>query len=273
MEAVRRKSPRAPSISLGEALERAGAAYDRERLHPAPTEIVAQNMGYKSSNSGTALSAIASLRYYGLLERPQEGKLAVAKPFEDYRFSPDEDHRRELLIRFLRTPSLFSELLDRYESGLPSDATLRYELIQRGFLPAAAEACVAVFRKSVELADYFRRSPVPSYAAEQQSEDLASAMSAPDPELDDLSKIEGSNRITQAKHSLSPTASPQHLALSSMQALPASLVAGEADFIPVRLSGGRRAWLVVPMELYEADKARIKAQIDLLLTVEQESDQ
>lgn len=38
------------------------------------------------------------------------------------------------------------------------------------------------------------------------------------------------------------------------------------DKNPVRLTGGRKAWLIVPTPFYEADKSRLKAQIDLLLT-------
>jgi hypothetical protein len=38
------------------------------------------------------------------------------------------------------------------------------------------------------------------------------------------------------------------------------------DKIPVRLSGGRRAWLIIPTPFFESDKARLKAQIDLLLS-------
>ena len=42
------------------------------------------------------------------------------------------------------------------------------------------------------------------------------------------------------------------------------------DRIPVRLSGNRRAWLVIPEPFFEADKKRLKAQIDLLLTEDDE---
>jgi hypothetical protein len=42
--------------------------------------------------------------------------------------------------------------------------------------------------------------------------------------------------------------------------------ADDTDKIPVRLSEGRKAWLVIPTPFYEADKLRLKAQIDLLLT-------
>jgi hypothetical protein len=39
-----------------------------------------------------------------------------------------------------------------------------------------------------------------------------------------------------------------------------------ADKIPVRLSKGRRAWIEIPSPFYEADKIRLKKQIDLLLS-------
>jgi hypothetical protein len=41
----RKKSPRAPSISLDEALERVLRIYEKEKRHAAPTEVVVQDMG------------------------------------------------------------------------------------------------------------------------------------------------------------------------------------------------------------------------------------
>ena len=40
-DAVRKRSPRAPSIPLDDALDKALKIYDKERLHPAPTDVVA----------------------------------------------------------------------------------------------------------------------------------------------------------------------------------------------------------------------------------------
>lgn len=249
----RKKSPRAPSISLDEAIDRVMKAYDKERLHPAPTEVVAQNLGYKGASSGSALSAMASLRYYGLLERPSDGLLAVTKDVEALKFAPDEDLKRSLLLSFLRRPAIFSELLEKYATGLPSDANLKYDLIQRGFLPPSAGDVVSVFRRSVEFTRYF----------ESNDAESAPALSVPTPaEVQEL---------------------PQTLAAEPL----ALLMAGQkgprseawddadCDRIPVRLRGGRRAWLVIPTPFFNADKARLKAQIDLLLTeddIEDEED-
>ena len=249
----RKKSPRAPSISLDEAIDRVMKAYDKERLHPAPTEVVAQNLGYKGASSGSALSAMASLRYYGLLERPSDGLLAVTKDVEALKFAPDEDLKRSLLLSFLRRPALFSEILEKYATGLPSDANLMYDLIQRGFLPPSAGDVVSVFRRSVEFTRYF----------ESNDAESAPALSAPTPaEVQEL---------------------PQTLAAEPL-ALPMAGQKGprseawddaDCDRIPVRLRGGRRAWLVIPTPFFNADKARLKAQIDLLLTeddIEDEED-
>lgn len=251
-EAPRKKSPRAPSMSLDEALERTGKAYDKERLHAAPTDVVAQNIGYRGANNGSALAALASLRYYGLLERPREGVLAVAKDYENYRFAPDDGVRRALTQKFFRTPPLFRELLEQYESGFPSDATLKYELIQRGFLPAAAATLVGVLRRSAEFAGSQQIAEIRAPAATDVSDDIMSDV-------------------------VSQEAPIQQLASSTVGTpISAVFTGGESeaahDRIPVRLTGNRRAWLVIPDPFYEADKKRLKAQIDLLLTEDDEDE-
>lgn len=255
---ARKKSPRAPSIALDEALERALKAYEKERLHPAPTEAVAQNLGYKTANSGSALSAIASLRYYGLLDRPKDGLLAVTKNVESYLYMPNESQKRELLISFLRTPSLFNELLEQYNSGLPSDANIRYELIRRGFLPATAEGVVVIFRRSVDFAEFFSRSNE-SLQEDRPSSEQTNAEPADSSYPIAMQVPVLDSAATPALHSRIPSASP----------VPVGRI-DECDQIPVRLPGGRRAWLVIPNPLFEGDKARLKAQIDLLLTQDEE---
>ena len=251
-DAPRKKSPRAPTMALDEALERAVRAYDKERLHAAPTNIVAQNLGYKGVTSGTALAALASLRYYGLLERPSDGLLAVSKDVEAFKYSPSEELKRSFLFNFLRKPALFAELLDKYSSGLPSDANLKYELIQRGFIPATASSVVAVFRRSVEFSDYFGKVEEGLFAEEDEVE------SADEVELKLPATSSAPLAIEIAPLPVSRPAPPTAIAIDD----------SEHDRIPVRLSGGRRAWLSIPTPFFMADKQRLKAQIDLLLTAE-----
>lgn len=246
---IRKKSPRAPSMPLNEALDRALKVYDQERLHPAPVEVIASGMGYKSANNGSALSAIASLRYYGLLDRPKDGCLAVTKNVELYKFTPSETTRSELLIEFLKSPPLYAELIEQYTGGLPSDATLIYELIQRGFIPSAAEGAVSCFKQSVQFAAYFERKTATSKASLD----------------DDLDEIEGSvTPVASSAQVEVPSAPP------TRPGLHASPEDENLDRYPVRLPGGRKAWLLIPTIFYEADKTRLKAQIDLLFTEDDE---
>jgi hypothetical protein len=255
VNAPRKKSPRAPSLSLDEALEKALKAYERERLHPAPTEVVAQNIGYKSANNGAALSALASLRYFGLLERPKEGLLAVTKEVEAFKFAPDERISHPLLIGFLRHPQLYAELLEKYDSGLPSDGNLKFELIQRGFGPQAAEVALASFKRSVEFSRYFQF-----------------AVGNPEEVAEDHSGLSGSvppgSASAQARQ-VSIVDEPRSQQADVVPHLKRDETSG-LDRIPVRLPGARRAWLLIPTPFFNTDKARLKAQIDLLLTEEEE---
>ena len=239
---IRKKSPRAPSIPLEEALDKALRVYEKEKRYPAPTEVVAQDMGYKSANNGAALSALASLRYFGLLEKPEDGKLAVSKDVENYQYAPDPKIKSELLLKWLRAPAIFADLLDRYPEGLPSDANLRFDLMKRGFSPAAGDSAVSVFRRSAEFAGYTPSSLPRSES--NQGEQLTGEAILENGTAPAASRVVGVSKPTQ----------------------PSEFSVDDTDKIPVRLSEGRKAWLVIPTPFYEADKLRLKAQIDLLLT-------
>lgn len=210
-----------------------------------PAEIAAQGIGYKTATSGAAQTMIATLRYYGLLDRPEEGKLQVSADVEHYKFDPSDDARSLLRVKWLTTPPVFAELLSNYHDSLPSDDTLRFDLIKKGFAPGPATECAAVFRRSVEWANYFgsRQSRKESPRAPDTDEPVA-------PTYAPVERNDAAISIQPAFASPSTPSSP------------------DMDRIPIRLQGGRRAWLEVPVPLYESDKARIKAQIDLLLTDE-----
>lgn len=243
----RKKSPRAPSIALGDAIEKACKIYDFERCHAAPADGVAQHMGYKNAGNGTAISAIASLKYYGLLERPKNGMIAVSKDVEAFRFAPTESTKQALIIKWLKSPPVFAELLDKYIEGLPSEATLKFELIQRGFSPAAADLCLQVFLRSVDFSHYFEQP-------------ISDELQAP---TDIVSEIEESEQTFSSSVQTGHVIAPTQLVITS---------ADDVDRIPVRLAGGRRAWIEIPMPFYEVDKERLKKQIDLLLTNDDELD-
>jgi hypothetical protein len=243
----RQRSPRAPSIDLGEAVEKVRAIYEKQRLHAGPTDVVAQHLGYKNANNGAAVQVIASLRYYGLIERPQDGMLAVTKDVEEFQYVPSDQARQGILRRWLTAPPVFSQLLVKYEAGLPADLNLRFDLIQLGFSPGAAETLIPVLRRSVDYAGYFAH----------QAEVEGDRVPGDEPPAQEPAISPGLREPTQT-----PTKPKEQLLVGSDSAL---------DQIPVRLPGGRRAWLAIPSPFFAADKIRLKAQIDLLLTDDEES--
>ncbi|HKV56288.1 MAG TPA: hypothetical protein VJN94_16765 [Candidatus Binataceae bacterium] len=216
--------------------------YAQDRRHPIPMELAAQHLGYKGANSGTAVKALASIRYFGLLGRPKEGLFAIEKDVEDYNFAPDPEHKAQLIRKWLLTPPVFAEVLGRFPDGLPSDAALRFALIQGGFLPKGADALVRVLKDSVEFARYYDH---PASAAPVSPTEAAAGDAGP-----------GSADSMRGEAPSTPVSAPG---------------APGADRIPVRLSGGRRAFLEIPSPFYEADKQRLKNQIDLLLSEDGEA--
>ena len=150
---LRKRSPRAPTISLREAVDRAVKIYENEGKHPATVDIVAQHLGYKSSANGAAKQVLATLGYFGLVERPADGMLAVTKSVEGFKFAPSDIQRAEILRKWLVTPGVYAELLEKYQGHLPSEASLKYELIQKGFNPTTADECLAAFLGSVKFVE------------------------------------------------------------------------------------------------------------------------
>lgn len=254
----RKKSPRAPSIALDTAIDRVQRVYDKEGRHSIALEIVAQDLGYKGANNGAFLTTIASLRYFGLVDRPKEGHLAVSKDFESFKFAPTDELRRDLKIKWLKNPTIFAELLQQYGDRLPSDATIRYDLIHRGFSPKAAEDCVAVFRKSVDYSRYYD-----AFTSELQ-------IGPPGDEVREEVQFgeedESGGKESRGIERVGTGGAGVNNAADGVKGL------DRKDRIPVRLTGGRRAWLEIPEQFYEADKKRLIAQIELILTEDADGD-
>lgn len=261
MSELRKKSPRAPTMALPDAIERVEKVYAQEGRHAAPTDLVAQALGYKSASNGAAAQALASLRYYGLLERPKDGYLAVSRDYEHYKYSPEEEQKQAFLIGWLRTPGVFATLLDKYEGRLPSDANIRFDLIGMGFIPGGADAYVSAFRRSVEFTQFYEQQA----EAELQQEDRSSRATG-----EQSPTVHGTalRTLPSAKpHAIGQALQPTHVAaeigIPSVQQQP--VATPDVIRVPVRLPKGRCAWLELPIPFFESDKERLKAYIDMQL--------
>ncbi len=243
----KRKSPRYPSLNLEDALIKAIQFYDANHLHPVANDAAAQSMGYAGANNGASLSTLAALKYYGLVDRVGNGKLAASKELEIFKYAPNSSERSKLLQKWLLSPRVFEELHNKYSDQLPSDAAIKYDLIQMGFLPDKAEICVKTYRDSVAFV---------------QSETLAS----PDTESPATARNEpySQNETSTLREQEYEKQDPQ---IEQSQQIPRKQSRDiETDRIPVRLQGGRKAWLEIPTPFYQTDKQQLVRQIELLIT-------
>lgn len=276
------RSPRAPSFALDESVASAIKLYEANGKHSIPAEVAAKTLGYSGMNNGSAARALASLKSFGLLISNNKGDVAVSPDIETYQYAPDEGHRRDQLVRWLRAPKIYDELLNEYHDRLPSDQVIKYKLIKMGFLPNAAEECLKNFRSSVDFANYFSTRPEKEDALELGGEQWSGENDKP------LTLLGHQNQqsftgLTSLSLGTSPLLSSQTSRTPILQrpkiqgALeavsdPFLALAPSEDFdrIPVRLSKGRRAWIQVPMPLYKADKEILINQINLILTDEED---
>jgi len=144
------RSPNYPRLSLADAIEQVDKVYRKERTHKTSREAVAQALGYTSLN-GASMGRIGTLRQYGLLEEDTDG-LRVSQDAVALVILPEGDPERVTALQKVAfTPRLFSELRDEYGETLPSDVSLRYALIKRGFSEKAANDVIRAYRDTLEL--------------------------------------------------------------------------------------------------------------------------
>lgn len=151
------RSPSYPNISLDVAVKRAAKLYEAEGRNIAPIAAIQQHWGY-NINSGPANLAVAALKKYGLLEDSGSGKERTARLTDlgyEVVHHPDPVQRAAAIRRAALLPSIHSSLWEMYrETGLPSDATLRHELVfNRAFTETGATEFMTQFRKTVAYAN------------------------------------------------------------------------------------------------------------------------
>ena len=245
------RSPRAPSFTLEESLQNAITLYEANGKHAIPADVAAKALGYSGANNGSAARALASLKNFGLIVSNNKGDVAASPDVEAYRYAPDDEHRQNLLIQWLRSPKVYSELLDEYHDRLPSDQVIRYRLIKMGFLPTSAEEFLKNFHASVDYASYYSARSEKNAASSGESQMITTPVTSI--QLPPVAQASASPA--------SPLPTP-----STPEKVASDAMTHGVDRIPVRLSKGRRAWIEVPTPLYEADKVILKSQIDLILT-------
>ncbi len=160
LESLRRKrdrSPSYPAIGLEEAIMRARTLYENERRNWAPADAAVEGWGYTTS-SGLGRVVLAALKKFGLIEDKGIGpnrrvRLSDAGLKLVLDLDEDLEERRVALQETALSPTIHQELWQQYQDGLPSDNTLKRELLlQRGFTERAVSEFIPQFRQTLEFA-------------------------------------------------------------------------------------------------------------------------
>ena len=151
------RSPNYPSLSLGDALDRARQIYDAEKRTPASPDTILAHLGYKPG-VGPGLRALSALRQYGLLEERGGQDRISDSAFHILSLSEASPDRVVALREAARRPALFRQLLEVYGGEIPSDVNLRDHLIKvHSFNPDSVATFIKAFRETVEFAKLRRK--------------------------------------------------------------------------------------------------------------------
>lgn len=264
-DTVRRvqRSPNYPSQGLEWAIDAGLKLLDKEGLHPVVPDIIATNLGYKDASNGRVKRVLANLKAFGILQKASGTKLAVAPELRKFKLTPNEADKAVFVGHWLKKPALYSKLLLKYNDNLPSDKALIFELVdEHHFLEGAARAAIEVFRASLSYAEAY--SGALEVSAEESDDDF----------LDDDEMEEGDDSIPgNLMQAQSPQVAPIQQVLNVAQTpkpLQSQSSVSEGVRYPIRLAGGRMAWIEVPDPFYEADKSRLKAQLDIIGTFDED---
>lgn len=152
------KTPKSPRYPLPWAVDKMLILLDKEGIHPVHPDIIAQHLGYTNARNGQAATVLGTLRMYGLLQKAKNRMDVISEDVKKFKYTPYDDEKREITERWLKTPKLFATVLSKYpdKDNRPSDAALRYELIQEfNFTETAANKFLEILKDSIDYTDSF----------------------------------------------------------------------------------------------------------------------
>lgn len=259
-QAARRapRSPNYPQYPIQWAIENGLTLLEKERLHPVPLDVIAKNLGYKDANNGAARRALAILKAFGMVQKAAGGKLQVRSDVQRFKLTPNDHDKAIYLKQWLKKPLLYSKLLEKYKDNLPSDRALVFELVdEHGFNESAAQNAIEVFRASLDYVEQMTGG-VSSVEEDEQEEDFDEQDQQP-------------NGSVQSASPQSPP-EPNLIAQQRPHPFQSQPTYSEGVRYPIRLAGGRMAWIEVPDPFFEADKKRLQAQLAIIGTVDEDNE-
>jgi hypothetical protein len=163
---ARQRSPNYPAISLPAAIDRVGRLYAADKKAGAPLDAAFRHMGFNGRN-GKSSVVLSALKKYGLVE-DVGGRIApTQRAVEILVLSKDDPRRLQAIREAALAPDIYREVFDQFsEHGMPSDETLRAELIAyKSFNPTAVVDFVKDFKATIEFASLCEDSEILSELA------------------------------------------------------------------------------------------------------------
>jgi hypothetical protein len=239
-----------PRASLKMALELAKAV---DSLGGScSTQLVAEKMGKKVGGAFSAVVGAASK--YGLVDSKSQ-RLTVTALYKRHKLAYSDAEEQLCLREALLSAPLFKAIYDRFLGKVLPLSHFDRLLVREFEVPEdLASRTATYFLDGAKISGLLDSSGLLGENAREE---------APPTEIEE----EPDAQLNLATGAVASEAS----AVAGQQITPPVANHG-TDRIPVRLGGGRRAWLEIPVPFYEADKKRLKSQIDLLLTEDEEDD-
>ncbi|MEP7363217.1 MAG: hypothetical protein ABI972_08175 [Acidobacteriota bacterium] len=149
---VRHRSPNYPGVSLKTAIEKIGKWYKADGLVASPRDAAIAHMGFEKF-TGDAGRLLSALKSFGLVAE-KDGRLKLTQRGIDIVARELLDAKRLAALKEAAvSPEIYKALLSEYRGKLPSDGTLKSELIAvRKFNPKAVSDFIRDFKATLACA-------------------------------------------------------------------------------------------------------------------------
>jgi hypothetical protein len=148
----RQRSPNYPGIGLEEAVKKIKALYDEDKLVASPKDAALKHMGFDKAH-GEAGRVLSALKSFGLVEEANDRIKLTQRGINIVVREKADPLRADALRQAAVGPEIYRQLLREYGCPLPSETTLRSELIAvRKFNPNAVDGFIRDFKGSLEFA-------------------------------------------------------------------------------------------------------------------------
>jgi hypothetical protein len=146
----RHRSPNYPGVSLKTAVDKISDWYKKDGLVASPRDAAMAHMGFEKF-TGDAGRLLSALKSFGLVQEADNRLKLMPRGVEIVARQEGDAKRVKAIQDAAKAPAIYAKLLKAYASGLPSDPTLKSELIAgEGFNPKAVDEFIRDFRATLK---------------------------------------------------------------------------------------------------------------------------